>query len=86
MFQAQVLGSSLGQGWSLSLLLSFIPLGAGTAWQAISQRGKARIQVNIFYCGSTLSMRLPSLSRLPLSTEVCDTSSAKQTAVISSIA
>ena len=38
----QVLGSSPGQVWSLPL--SFISLGAGSAWQAISQWGKARMQ------------------------------------------
>ncbi len=43
---SQVLGSSLDQGWSLPL--SFISLGAGSAWQAISQWGKARMHVANF--------------------------------------
>ncbi len=46
MNQAQVLGSRPGHGWSLPL--SFISLGVGTAWQAISQGGKARMQVVVF--------------------------------------
>ena len=53
-FQARVPGSNPGQ--ELSLPLSFILLGADTAWQAISQGGKAWMQVTFVFVVSVESM------------------------------
>lgn len=46
----------LSQCWSLCL--SFISLGAGTAWQVISQGGKARMQDNDFWSEPIFMVRV----------------------------
>ena len=58
-FQAGVLGSSPGHGWSLPL--SFISLGVGTAWQVISQGGKAKLQDFPFWLCPLVYIRTRSL-------------------------